>query len=136
MELNLNRFWFTEESTIGTVMVNGHFECFSLEDEDRKLEDGGEKIPKETAIPRGRYKIVVDKSGKFNRLLPRLLDVPLFSDIRIHSGNKAIDTEGCVTVGQSAEANYVGYSKLALDALMIKIMCAWEAKEEIWITVT
>ena len=79
----------TDVSTLGKVYVNGLFQCYSLEDVDRRLEDGGTKIPGETAIPRGVYKVVIDWSNRFKKEMMHVLDVPGFEGVRIHTGNFA-----------------------------------------------
>jgi len=94
MELELTRSVKTNKSTIGELTVNGVFECFILEDKDRGLRKDMPiselivmKIKTRTAIPTGRYEIVVSFSDKFQKMLPLLLDVPAFAGIRIHPGN-------------------------------------------------
>lgn len=99
MEIYLYRTLYAETHTIGKLYVNGHFYCDTLEDRVRN----GEKVPNETAIPAGRYRVKLTHSPKFNRLLPLLLDVPNFSAVRIHAGNTAADTAGCVLVGENRE---------------------------------
>src|SRR2546423_440555 len=94
MQLQLKRKTFTDKSTIGELAVNGVFECFTLEDVVRP-----EKIKRETAIPAGRYEIAITFSDKFQKFLPLLLNVPNYEGVRIHSGNRPEDTEGCILVG-------------------------------------
>lgn len=136
MQLELNRVSFTERSTIGTLKVNGSMECYTLEDRDREVERGAEKVPGDTAIPRGKYRVVVDLSERFQRPLPRLLAVPGFAGIRIHSGNRPEDTRGCILVGQVVGADCVSQSKLALESLMVKLVNALDEGEEIFITIS
>jgi len=131
MKLLLERFEFTEKSTIGTLSAYGDFLCFTLEDKDRRLECDGEKVYGQTAIPRGTYKVVIDYSNRFKRELPRLLDVPEFVGVRIHPGNTDADTEGCILVGTNHKKDFVGNSRAAFGALMERLEAAYEAGEEI-----
>ena len=89
-----------ESYTPGVMYVNGLKFCFTCEDQDRLLESGGVKVKTRTAIPRGKYKITVSFSHRFQKELPEVLDVPQFVGIRCHGGNKAEDSEGCILTGQ------------------------------------
>lgn len=134
MYMQLVREHFTETSTEGKLFVNGTFECHTLEDTDRKLEDGGEKIYSKTAIPRGKYDIKVSYSNHFKKPLPILLDVPQFEGVRIHSGNTSRDTEGCIIVGltnANGTDDFIGNSKAAFKPLMAKIEEALLNEEEV-----
>ena len=141
MELELTRSTKTNRSTIGELTINGVFECFILEDKDRGLRQGmpvselmALKIKKETAIPTGRYEIVISFSDRFRKMLPLLLEVPAFEGIRIHSGNTEADTEGCLLPGKTKSADAVGSSRVAFTALFDKIKAAMQ-REKIFITV-
>ena len=115
--LKLVRDVFTPLSTLGVLYADDVFICFTCEDKDRRLEDGGIKIAKQSAIPRGKYKVIIDLSTRFNRQMPHVLDVPGFSGIRIHRGNTAEDTEGCILVGVSRGETAIYKSAAAFTEL-------------------
>lgn len=121
MKLTVTRRWASRYSTIGELDVNGVFECFTLEDVVRAT---GVKIPGQTAIPAGTYRMIVNQSRRFGRPMPLLCDVPGFSGVRIHSGNTAHDTEGCILVGAFREEDAVLHSRIAYERLFAKIMRA------------
>lgn len=129
MNLKLVRKTFTEESTIGVLSVDGETECFTLEDKVRAV-----KIHGKTAIPSGIYEVAVTFSDRFKKPLPLLLSVPNFAGIRIHSGNTAADTEGCILVGTTQQKDKVLNSRVAFSTLFAKIQAALK-KEKIFIKV-
>ena len=100
MKLKVERCFFRPEYTIGKLEVDGEFFCDTLEDRVRDL-SREKKVPGETAIPSGCYDVVVNWSPRFQRRLPRLLNVPGFEGILIHRGNRAKDTAGCILVGEN-----------------------------------
>ena len=129
MNLLLTREPSSNDCTLGQLIVDDTFECFTLEDMMRPV-----KIKGITAIPAGHYEVVVTFSERFKRPLPLLLNVPNFDGIRIHPGNTARDTEGCILVGQSKGAASVQQSRAAFDALFAKITEA-AAREKIFIQI-
>lgn len=134
MYLQLVRENFTDKSTEGKLFVNGLFECYTLEDKDRKLEDGNVKVYGESAIPRGKYNIRITHSNRFKKDLIKIDNVDGFSGVRIHSGNKPEDTEGCILVGlinQSNNDNFIGSSRPAYNALHNKVRKALDNGEEV-----
>ena len=132
LELTVVRFQCGATCTIGELLVDGQHECWTLEDVVRP---DGVKVYGETAIPYGRYKIIVTFSNRFQRELPLLLAVPGFEGIRIHPGNTAADTHGCILVGGEKTATSVLYSRFAFDQLFNKIRNAIRNGEEVWLTV-
>lgn len=98
IKLLVKREFFAETYTIGKLYVDGVYFCDTLENPVRPE---GVKIPNETAIPYGTYEIIVNFSPKFKRILPRLLNVPMFDGILIHRGNSVKDTSGCILVGEN-----------------------------------
>jgi hypothetical protein len=119
MVITIKRLYKTDTSVIGELLVNGVWECFTLEDADRPV-----KIKGETAIPKGTYRVIINESNRFKRLLPLLIDVPNFEGVRIHSGNSNHDTEGCILVGQTRNKNYIGQSRKAFEKLFKKMQVA------------
>jgi hypothetical protein len=121
MKLKLVRDALSPTTTLGKLYVNGVFECHTLEDCDRKLESGGLKIAKETAIPRGTYSVAITFSSRFQKELLHVLEVPQFMGIRIHPGNSDADTEGCILLGAERSGTRVWNSRLAVDRLFRKV---------------
>lgn len=89
-----------------------------------------------TAIPEGRYKVVMAGSEKFGRPLPLLLNVPGFSGIRIHMGNYPQDTEGCILVGVNEKRGMVLNSTRWLMVLNDEINMALADGKQVYITIT
>lgn len=139
MLLELRREPSSQNCTLGSLYIDGEFECFTLEDIVREVPEQAVekwKIPGETAIPAGTYEVIVNTSTRFQRLLPLLLDVPGFGGVRIHSGNVAADTEGCILVGAQQGSAAVLESRLAFIALFSKIQAAIERGETVYIRIT
>jgi hypothetical protein len=138
MNLILQRFPSADGATIGEITIDGIHECWTCEDVVRPL---GEKVPGQTAIPSGRYRVIVNRSKRFSELaghdvfLPLLLEVPGFDGVRMHTGNRPEDTEGCILPGQVRLANSVLTSLLAFDRLFAKICAAVQDGGQCWIDV-
>lgn len=132
MNFTLIRRWFTDRSTIGELYLDGAEarQCYTLEDSVRQEP----KIPGETAIPAGRYQVLVTHSARFKRPLPLLVNVPGFEGIRIHPGNAPCDTEGCILVGQTMAPDRVLRSRAAFEVLFPRIEAA-VAQGPVWLTI-
>lgn len=134
----LTRIQLDPDVTIGQLTINGRAICWMLEDPVREIEGRPVeewKIKGQTAIPRGRYKIERTFSNRFQYTTPQLMDVPGFTGIRIHTGNTAADTEGCLLPGMERREKGVGQSVLAYREVM-KWIDAIEAQGlEVWIEV-
>lgn len=108
MKLTLKRIALRNTYTIGKLFIDDEYFCDTLEDKVRDLGKNGEgKVYGETAIPYGEYEIKVTYSPKFKRMLPLLLNVPYFIGIRIHRGNTAKDSDGCILVGKNTQVGKV-----------------------------
>ena len=121
MKIEIKRLIKTENSTIGELTIDGKFECYTLEDKERDV-----KIKGETAIPKGTYKVIINQSNRFKKLLPLLLSVPNFEGVRIHPGNTNHDTEGCILVGRTKSKDFIGQSRKAFESLFAKMKVAKE----------
>ena len=88
-----------------------------------------------TAIPEGSYPVVITKSPRFRRWFPLLVGVPVFTGIRIHSGNMAADTRGCILVGENTIVGRLTSSRATLTKLIATIMAASDQGEAVWITI-
>jgi hypothetical protein len=120
MTLRLIREPSRDEATMGVLFVNGHYECFCVEDMIREVSGvpvEAWKVVGRTAIPQGRYRIQLTHSQRFNRTLPLLVDVPGFTGVRIHPGNTAADTEGCLLLGTGRTGGSVTGSRIACERL-------------------
>lgn len=117
--LTLVRYTRTDEAILGSLYLNGAFICYTLENAAK-------------AIPCGMYTVQNSKSPKFKRELPLLhnAQVPASRGIRIHVGNTAKDSQGCVLVGMTREVHLLGGSKLkeskAADT-MVTMLCRNES---------
>ncbi len=130
MEMLLTRTYAIDDATIGTLELDGEFECFTLEDLVRT-----KKIYGKTAIPAGKYTVKLSYSPKFSQdydalgrgcEVPELINVPNYTGIRIHIGNTAEDTDGCILVGswKGGKAASIHGSETAYKALRKKLAAA------------
>ncbi|GAB6013392.1 DUF5675 family protein, partial [Viscerimonas tarda] len=113
MKLLLKRKFKGEIYTIGDLFIDGKFFCNTIEDKVRPLPTSCPNTPKgiackckekvyaQTAIPAGVYKVTMELSPKFGRVLPRLHNVPHFIGILIHSGTTENSSAGCIIVGNN-----------------------------------
>ena len=129
MELKLIRETKTSDSTIGKLYINEIYHCYTLEDKEREV-----KVQNVTAIPKGKYEVIVNFSNRFQQQMPLLLNVPNFEGVRIHWGNYSKDTEGCILLGTTKAVNMIGNSRTAYAKFMSVINKVGK-KEKIYITI-
>lgn len=143
MELTLHRTPSRKTCTISMLFINdaASKECYILENViDEIAGEAPEKWKRadgRNAIPIGKYRIDWTFSPHFKCYTPELRDVPGFTGVRIHGGNRDTDSEGCLITGTSigADGESVVASDIARDALYAKIHYAILSSEEVWITV-
>ena len=135
MEFTLKRIARQPGYTIGHLYVGESTKvCDTLEPQWRDFHHGAAKVDGESAIPEGRYPLVVTFSPRFKRWLPLLVGVPHFEGIRIHSGNTPADTQGCILPGRNLRKGVVLNSRAALRRIMA-LLDAREPSEPAWIKV-
>ena len=129
MTLTLQRKYKGSTYTIGDLSINGIHFCHTLEDPVRCLlavcpdTPRGrsctcrEKVPGQTAIPAGNYRLTLEYSPKYRRRMPCLHNVPHFLGILIHSGNTAQDSAGCILVGENTIKGRLVCSRETFDKL-------------------
>lgn len=139
MIITLRRIAMKDTYTIGKLYIDGVYFCDTIEDKDRGLDDSMEeseirkkKVYGLTAIPLGTYKVEITYSPKFKKNLPLLIGVKGFEGIRIHSGNTAKDSLGCIIVGRNKKVGMVLDSRATMTKLL-KVLTS--TKENIWLTI-
>jgi len=141
MELTLNRAKSNALATLGHLFIDGAPFCVTLEDVVREDPNPATpaneaKVYGKTAIPPGRYPVIIRWSVKFQRDMVAVNDVPGFTGILIHSGNDAEDTMGCILVGKVIlRADYIQGGSEIMPRLFNKIHEAIEGSESIWLNI-
>ena len=133
MKLTVVRTQFGKDATNGILLVDGIFECFTLEDQYQEV-----KVMHETCIPEGTYDIKFRTVGGFHDKYKKrygndhygmlhLQDVPNFTYILIHAGNTDEHTSGCLIVGETqqdldiSDDGFIGHSGKAYSKLYDKV---------------
>jgi hypothetical protein len=111
-QLTLIRDVKGDKAIFGKLYLNGAIVCYTLE-----------KAAK--AIPCGLYLVQNSKSPKFKRELPLLWNsgVPSSRGIRIHRGNTAKDSQGCILVGMGRDVKKSFITESALAETMVTMLC-------------
>lgn len=143
MQLKVIRTEKNMYCTIGKLYIDGQYFCDTLEDVDRGLSNDMEinkitsvKVYGKTAIPTGTYSVILSQSNRFKRILPEILNVPGWSGVRIHSGNKAEDTLGCILVGTRLNEQYITNSRETEKKLLVLMQIALSKKDAITLEIS
>lgn len=136
LELELIRFYFTLTYTIGKLYIDGVYFCDTIEDVNRDINHDGDltdkgesKVQDKTCIPFGIYKVIVNMSTRFKRLLPRILNVPSFDGILIHNGVDETSSSGCIIVGKNTIKGKVTNGTFYMNELTKILIEAQKTKE-------
>lgn len=153
MKIRVERKWPKATYVIGRLYIDGIFYCNSLEDTDRGLKQTdsldyirSRKVANETAIPKGTYKVAMNvTSPKYSASswywklcqgkVPRLLNVPGFDGILIHTGNNPLQTSGCLLVGKNTKVGQLTESKETFKKIYKLMKSAYDNGEEITIEI-
>ena len=136
----LKRNEFGAGSTLGTLKTPAQtFQTC----EDTVREVAGQpvaewKIKGVTAIPAGTYPLILDMSTRFKKEMPHILDVEGFDGIRIHAGNSAVDTEGCILLGwgRGMDGCTITHSRKAMDDFMIELEMLYDSGSHVQIDIS
>lgn len=138
MKLKLVRIVTWSNYTEGKLYIDGAYFCDTLEDTDRGLDQNmsefeinRRKVYGQTCIPSGEYKVILNMSSRFKKILPRILDVKGFEGILMHAGNTVQDSSGCILLGTKCSDGVLMNSRKAVDALIKKL----ETEKDITITI-
>lgn len=125
MKLEVKREIYNKTNTIGKLYIDGKFFAHTLEDVERYV-----KEMNDTCIPKGEYKVILDKSIRFKKILPLIYNVSSdlsviasngdkWRGVRIHGGNTEADTSGCILVAYNTDGKKIWGS--ASNALVAKL---------------
>lgn len=117
MQINVRRTFKGPDYTIGKLYMDGHYLCDTLEDTVRPA---GTKIAGKTAIPAGTYRVKKTMSPRFKKILPEIMNVPGYTGVRIHAGNTATDTDGCLLLGLNKAKGQVLDSQTTMAFFMAR----------------
>ena len=101
-----------DKAILGKLYLNGAIVCYTLENAAK-------------AIPTGLYLVQNSMSPKFKRELPLVFNAGVSSSrgIRMHRGNTAKDSQGCILVGMGRDVKKYFITESALAETMITMLC-------------
>ena len=140
MKLTLVRQPSRDEFTPGELLIDGKHFCWTLEDTVREIKDSPPvewKIYGKTAIPEGTYKITLNWSGRFRRMMTEIQNVPGFAGIRIHNGPTEKSTDGCVLVHyqRAKDERLLDYGRQAMLDIEKLVLEALTSKQTVSIEI-
>lgn len=142
MEIVLNRIAKKDSYTIGKLYIDGKYVCDTCEDKDRGLTDSmtveeikSKKVYGQTAIPTGTYTVSYTMSNRFKKMMPLINNVKGFEGIRMHNGNSADNSLGCILLGENKAVGKVLNSRATCAKVYPLIEAASKKGERITITI-
>lgn len=153
LEILVHRKYKKTDYTISNMFIDGEFVCNVIEDTDRGLHDGmqdfmirSRKIPTKTAVPTGRYEVLMNVvSPKFSQKpfymevckgkVPRLKNVKGFEGILIHAGSDHTHSAGCLLVGKNTIRGKLTESQETFKKIYALMKKAYDKGEKIFINI-
>lgn len=143
MEIQIKRFAFKAEYTIGRLYCNTLYLCDTLEPHSHHLSSAMPlaaikrcKLRGLVAIPRGKYTVTIRHSPTFHKPMPYLDGVKGFEGVMLHPGNFPTDTRGCILPGWNRRRGMVCNSRSAMAMLMDRICEAKGRGEKVTVSIT
>lgn len=142
MEFFVRRKLLRPADTLGDFFIGDSRQCYTLEPKVREILGQpveSWKVQNHTAIPVGRYQVIINYSPHFQCLMPLLVGVPGFQGVRVHWGNTAADTDGCILVGSQenlGDMDEVLQSRAAFQPIFHQLDTAIAAGDQVWLTVS
>lgn len=101
-----------DKAVMGKLYFNGGLVCYTMENAAK-------------AIPTGLYLVQNSMSPKFKRELPIVFNAGVSSSrgIRIHRGNTAKDSQGCILVGMGRDVNKSFITESSPAETMVTMLC-------------
>jgi hypothetical protein len=139
MEILLERIHLNEECTEGKLFIDGTFFCYTIEDKVRAKPGEWKtevKVYGKTAIPYGKYPVLVTWSNRFKRQLTGVFNVQDFEGIRLHNGVNETSSAGCIIVSkkQDPKGKRLINDKTAMNELCDLVAVA-QKKEKVWLKI-
>lgn len=106
--------------------------CHTLEDPVRPVSEP--KVPGQTALYAGRYRVDLTWSNRFGRLMTEILKTPRFVGTRFHPGETPADTEGCPLIGLVRDADAIHQCKPAEKLVNERVLNNLRHMVETWCT--
>lgn len=124
----------TEGFCLGKIYGDNLYFGETLEDEDRRLEEGHRKVYGRTAMPTGRFELVLYHSPKHG-LVPLFLNVPQFEYTEIHGANHSNQLLGCVAVGKIRTADGVATCAPVLQRIVAVMQTSEDEGRKVFCTI-
>lgn len=130
-DIVLQRIFDNGESTIGYMVYGDKHLTFNIEDTFNAT-----KVKSQTRIPAGRYKLslktdMTELTKKYKSKYTwfkwhiEVTKVPNYSNVYIHIGNWASNTEGCILCGKTANNNTYGTGMINESTTAFKEFYEW-----------